>query len=195
MMVLRESGYSAVPWKNGGGSTREIYRVPADAAAFDWRLSLATIDRGGPFSSFEGYERTLVLVRGAGVELDFGQHGGTRLAAPGEAAAFEGAWETTCTLLDGPSTDLNLIVSRERAEANVRVVAVTAAEVIQTAGWRETLACCISGSVRMKNAAGDEEFLDAADTARCFAADGIVTCSPQTAAPALLFIAALRQRT
>ena len=49
MWILRESNYVTVPWKNGGGLTREILKVPADADAFDWRLSLATIAAPGPF--------------------------------------------------------------------------------------------------------------------------------------------------
>jgi len=195
MIVLREKGYVTVPWKNGGGSTREICRVPATGAKFDWRLSLATIDRPGPFSSFEGYARTLVLVRGAGVDLDFGLHGAIRLAAPGQLAAFDGAWETTSSLLDGPSTDLNLIVATQRIDVTARVVAINTTEIIQTAAWQETLVCCISGAVRVHNAAGDEEFLNAVDSARCIAADRLVTCSPTTASPALLFIAALRPRS
>src|SRR5713226_7622808 len=120
MIIMRESGYRAVPWKNGGGVTREILRVPPEPTVFDWRLSLATIDSPGPFSAFEGYQRTLVLVRGAGVELDFGQHGRATLAAAGQMVVFDGAWSTGCTLLNGPSSDLNLIVSQERTESSSR---------------------------------------------------------------------------
>ena len=32
MIVLREADYITVPWKNGGGLTREILKVPPDAA-------------------------------------------------------------------------------------------------------------------------------------------------------------------
>jgi environmental stress-induced protein Ves len=194
MIVLRESGYAAVPWKNGGGITREIHRVPADAAAFDWRLSLATIDRAGPFSAFDGYERTLVLVRGAGVELDFGLHGLARLSAAGQMASFDGGWETKCTLLDGPSTDVNLIVSKERTQAHVRITELATAELIQTSGWTETLLCCLSGSVQVENAAGNLETLSAVDVARCFPTDGLVTCRPRASGPAALLIAAVRRR-
>ena len=40
-----------VPWKNGGGSTREIACGPAGAGmdGFDWRASIATIAAPGPF--------------------------------------------------------------------------------------------------------------------------------------------------
>jgi environmental stress-induced protein Ves len=194
VIVLRESDYTAVPWKNGGGITREIHRVPAEGSTFDWRLSLATVDSAGPFSAFEGYERTLVLVRGAGVELDFGLHGVARLAAPGALACFDGGWRTTCALLDGPSTDLNLIVSKDRAQAHSRIARLEGTELIQPSDQAETLVCCISGSVQIENATGNVADLAAVDVARCFPADGAVTCSPHACGSALLFIAALRRR-
>ncbi len=193
MIILRERDYVAVPWKNGGGITREIHRAPVDSVTFDWRLSLATIDRPGPFSAFEGYERTLVLVHGAGVHLDFGHHGSARLSTPGEAVSFDGAWDTNCTLLDGPSTDLNVMVSKERAAAHVRVAQVTT-EIVQTSEWTETLVCCVSGSVQIASAAGTVEMLSAVDVARCFRTDGVVTCTRRGSNPAVLLIAAVAQR-
>lgn len=198
MQVLRESDYVTVPWKNGGGLTREILKVPPHAAVFDWRLSLATIATPGPFSAFDGYDRTLVLVRGRGVELDFGPRGRSTLRAPGEVAAFDGAWPTQCTLIDGPSTDLNLIVARARAEAQAIILRVTAPEPIRTSGWEETLVCCISGSVKIENATGEVATLSGADVARCNPDDGVVTCGPRGPGPgpdpALLLVASVRHR-
>jgi hypothetical protein len=193
MIVLREAHYTAVPWKNGGGLTREILKVPTDTAEFDWRLSLATIERPGPFSSFEDYDRTLVLLRGAGVELDFGAHGRAVLRAPGQLAAFEGGWTTSCTLIDGPSSDLNLITSRTRAEAQTRLLRVATPEILQTAGWEEILVCCITGAARIENADGDIVTVSAVDVARCTPRDGVLACAPEGATPALLFIASLRR--
>src|SRR5580692_8134078 len=163
MILLRETDYITVPWKNGGGLTREILKVPADATAFDWRLSLATIEQPGPFSTFENYDRTLVLVRGAGVELDFGAHGRTVLRAPGQLAAFDGGWATSCTLLDGPSSDLNLIVSKTRAEARARLVRIATPELVHTAGWEETLICCVTGAAQIEDAAGHIVLVSGAD--------------------------------
>lgn len=194
MQISRESEYVTVPWKNGGGLTREILKVPRDAAAFDWRLSLASVATPGPFSAFDGCDRTLVLVRGAGIELDFGPHGQATLRAPGELAAFDGAWPTRCTLIEGPSTDLNLIVTRARAEAQTLILQVTAPELIRTSGWEQTLVCCVCGSVRIENASGEATLLSGADVARCSPGDGAVTCGPHGSAPALLFVASLRRR-
>lgn len=194
MIILRAANYLTVPWKNGGGVTQEIVRAPPDTAEFDWRLSLATIDSSGPFSSFDDYHRTLVLVRGAGVELSFGQHGRTRLSAPGQTVSFDGAWQTSCTLLDGPSTDLNLIVSRERARAASRTVVLTDAQTIQTADWVEVLVCCLSGAIRLTNIGGEVESLRSVDVARCAAADGAVICTPAGSEAPTVFVASLRRR-
>ena len=195
MNILRESGYTAVPWKNGGGVTREILRAPAEPAAFDWRLSLATIGSAGPFSSFEGYHRTLVLVAGAGVELNFTQHGTSRLSTPGQAVSFDGAWQTSCALLDGPSTDLNLIVSVQRAQSASRTMALTGEQTIQTADWTEVLDCCLSGAIRLTNAAGEIATLHAVDVARCAPADGGICCTPEGTGAANVFVAAVRRRS
>jgi environmental stress-induced protein Ves len=194
MIILRESGYRAVPWKNGGGVTREIVRVPPEPTAFDWRLSLASIDSPGPFSAFDGYQRTLVLVRGAGVELDFGQHGRAKLSVAGQMVSFDGAWPAGCTLLDGPSTDLNLIVSKERARCASRSLQLEQTELVQTAEWPETLVCCISGAVRLTNIAGEVKDLSGVDVAWCSPSDGAISCSPRDSTPARVFVAGVGPR-
>lgn len=53
-------------WSNGGGTTVEIARGPLGAAddAWDWRISVADIDRAGDFSAFPGRERLLTVVEG-----------------------------------------------------------------------------------------------------------------------------------
>ncbi|HTE46728.1 MAG TPA: HutD family protein, partial [Gemmatimonadaceae bacterium] len=58
-------------WKNGGGRTREIVRLPSGSAldSFDWRASIADIEADGPFSTFGGIDRVIVLLGGAGVCL------------------------------------------------------------------------------------------------------------------------------
>ncbi|HEU4539125.1 MAG TPA: HutD family protein, partial [Polyangiaceae bacterium] len=61
----------AQPWKNGGGTTREIAAMPPDAgtSGFAWRVSVAEIARPGPFSAFPGVDRQIVLLAGEGVRL------------------------------------------------------------------------------------------------------------------------------
>lgn len=115
-----------VPWKNGLGTTREVAVWPADAGAgdrFTWRVSVASVERSCPFSEFHGYERTILLVSGDGFELTFDGAAPPRtLSRPLEACTFQGEWRTRCRLLGGPVEDLNVMVDRARASADVQVV-------------------------------------------------------------------------
>ena len=112
MKVVRKSSLTPVPWKNGGGITHEVMRVPASGEMFRWRLSVAQIEVPGPFSNFAGYTRTLVLLKGKGVRLAFGDGRNATLGAVGDLAEFDGALGTDCSLIGGPSADLNLIASK-----------------------------------------------------------------------------------
>src|ERR1700685_2967807 len=57
---------TAVPWKNGGGLTREVAAAPEGAALanFDWRVSNPEVRIPGPFSIFPGVQRTLCVLEG-----------------------------------------------------------------------------------------------------------------------------------
>ena len=74
MRIVRRAELTGQPWRNGGGVTWQIAAGPdgADVARFDWRLSMAEVAADGPFSAFAGIDRTLTLLQGAGLELDFG---------------------------------------------------------------------------------------------------------------------------
>lgn len=115
----------ATPWKNGGGSTREIACCPpgADLHSFDWRVSIATIDRSGPFSAFAGVDRCIVLLAGDGVALHAPQAGWQhRLDSPLQPFAFSGDDAVNCTLLGGASTDFNVMTRRGTCHAGVQAL-------------------------------------------------------------------------
>lgn len=119
----------ATPWKNGGGSTREIACCPpgADLHRFDWRVSIATIDRSGPFSVFAGVDRCIVLLAGDGVALHAPQAGWQhRLDSPLQPFAFSGDDAVDCTLLGGASTDFNVMTRRGTRRAGVQVLHASA---------------------------------------------------------------------
>jgi environmental stress-induced protein Ves len=120
LTIIRQSSFTAVPWKNGGGITREAMRVPPGGDPFLWRLSVAHIDSSGPFSDFAGYSRSMVLLRGAGLTLKFGNGEQRDLRRTGDSVEFDGAMPTHCDLLQGPCVDLNFMVSKSlRADARV----------------------------------------------------------------------------
>ncbi|MEW2045325.1 HutD family protein [Streptomyces sp. NPDC051445] len=122
-LLLPAAGRAAMPWKNGGGTTREVACSPAGAgmSAFTWRVSLAEVAADGPFSAFPDVERTLTLVEGAGMELTVG--GRRRLVdARHVPHDLPGDEPTDCRLLDGPVVNLNVMWRRGAPAPTVAVV-------------------------------------------------------------------------
>ncbi|MET9405898.1 HutD family protein [Streptomyces sp. NPDC002935] len=111
--LLPAAGRTAVPWKNGGGVTREILVRPegADMAGFAWRVSLADVGADGPFSAFTGVDRILTMVEGAGMDLTVGgDH--RRVDTRYVPQRFPGDLPTDCRLLGGPVVNLNVMWNR-----------------------------------------------------------------------------------
>lgn len=114
-VLIPFAGLSPVPWKNGGGSTTEIAIGPPDSGFedFDWRVSLATIEKDGAFSSFPGVDRTLALVEGHGMSLEIdGEPTLVNEADP--VVAFDGSAQVIAKLSRGGSTDFNAMTRSER---------------------------------------------------------------------------------
>jgi len=100
-------------WRNGGGRTRELLAWPS-AANWSLRVSVAEIDRDGPFSAYPGVRRWFAVVDGKGVALSF--EGAERTCRPGDdPLSFDGADAPCCRLLAGPTRDLNLMARHGRA--------------------------------------------------------------------------------
>ncbi len=116
--LLRAEGRPAAPWKNGAGVTREIAAFPfgADLEAFDWRVSMATVSAGGPFSMFPGVDRILSVLEG---ELVLDLEGGAtaRLDPGSDPFAFPGDVPVSAQTPRRPVTDLNVMTRRGRAAA------------------------------------------------------------------------------
>jgi len=116
----------AVPWKNGLGRTREIACRPADGGldGFAWRASVAVVERGAPFSAFDGVERRIALLDGPGIRLRSAD--GTidhRLDAPLAPLAFDGGLALECEPLgDAPSSLFNVMTRRGECDAEVRAL-------------------------------------------------------------------------
>ena len=116
MRLLRRADLHAQPWKNGGGVTWEITAHPAGAglADFDWRISMAEVASDGPFSVFPGIDRTLTLLEGAGIVLDFAGAPVT-LDPRAPPLSFPGEAPVTGRPIDGPIIDLNVMTRRVSA--------------------------------------------------------------------------------
>jgi environmental stress-induced protein Ves len=122
--VIEAAQRRTMPWKNGLGTTTEIAIDPpgADLAdRFRWRLSIASVQSSGPFSTFPGYERTIMLIEGRGMELVVGSNSPRRFDRPFEPFLFSGDAPAECRLIDGPIRDFNLMVDRSVLRSRTEV--------------------------------------------------------------------------
>jgi environmental stress-induced protein Ves len=112
--IARLADTIPMPWKNGGGTTRELLAWP-NAGAWIVRVSVADIKASGPFSVYEGVDRWFAVLSG----------GDVLLATPGSAArqlgasleelhAFPGDAPTQCTALGDATQDFNIMLRRAR---------------------------------------------------------------------------------
>ncbi len=103
-----------MPWKNGKGETVEIAVSPPGATVdnFDWRISMATVAEDGPFSVFDGIDRTLSVLSGKGITLSVAGHAPTTLRRETPPYGFPADRETHATLVSDPITDLNVMTRR-----------------------------------------------------------------------------------
>jgi environmental stress-induced protein Ves len=121
MHVIRRSEYREMSWKNGGGTTTELYASPGGKLAFDWRVSIATVNEDGPFSAFPGCERHIMVLSGNGMRLEIAGRGKTDLQ-PLQPFSFSGDAGVAGILVDGPVQDFNLIVREEFGSGVLRVM-------------------------------------------------------------------------
>jgi uncharacterized protein len=196
MQIIRQSDFTVTPWKNGGGVTREALRVPASGDPFLWRVSVARIDKSGPFSDFAAYNRTMVLLQGGGVEL-IGAEGELHvLRNVGDLTEFDGARAMHCKLTGGPCVDLNLIAAKTLHGVHARVHRLQEPIPLPAAGTGSTLIFPIDAAVVLHSADGAAARLEPWDLAVLpETSGGAATLAPRRpgSAAALLFLATVPQ--
>jgi uncharacterized protein len=119
LQVLRADEHPVVPWANGRGVTEVVVSWPPGEDDFDWRVSIATVEEPGAFSSYAGIDRTLVVA--AGGPLLLGIDGTMVTAERLDPIAFSGDAETMC-LAASRARVVNAMTRRGRASAEVAVV-------------------------------------------------------------------------
>lgn len=148
--LLGPTDFRDMPWKNGGGTTRELLRLPHPARPDDFalRLSIATVAQGGPFSTFPGIDRTLMLLEGEGMALQFGSGRQATLDQALRPINFAGEEAVDCRLLGGALRDFNVMVARDWARTATRILQLAADESLH---WHSEQASWIyvhTGSMR-----------------------------------------------
>lgn len=159
IQLLELSDQRVMPWKNGGGITCELAVSPQDAGMdgnpFLWRVSIAEVVSDGPFSVFPGYERSIMLLEGGGMELGIGDAAPQRVTKRYQPLLFSGDAHTHCRLLNGPVRDFNVMSTRGKIKHRVDVIRGGATE----AAWGENVALfchCLHGSLIVKSRATEE---------------------------------------
>lgn len=113
------SDWQTAPWRNGGGVTHELLKLGEGAQGFALRISVAEVASDGPFSRFDGVDRAIVLLSGAGMTLTWPRGDRTHLTGATPRCAFPGEVAPHCALFDGPTTDLNVMTDRATLSAEV----------------------------------------------------------------------------
>ena len=142
------------PWKNGAGLTREIAFGGTNPVDFDWRISVAEVERSAPFSAFSGVDRCILLLRGAGMRLRSAGDAepATRpaidhaLTTPLAPFRFAGEVPLAATLVDGPSSDFNVMTRRGVWRSEVCIVNTAC----RLRPADVTLAMCIQGTWKIE---------------------------------------------
>jgi len=174
MDILRFRNLVDVPWKNGGGITRNIAFGSCDGATA-WRISRADVAENGAFSSFAGLVRVLTVVSDTGMELRY--PGGVLHADPWVPVRFDGALDVESWLKDGPLTDLNLMFDPEFCEADVTVLRGSRCEALHPPVAGMTALHVLAGQPKLDTqglGVGDTAFIDSAAVLDLGATDAVL---------------------
>ena len=105
-----------VPWANGGGQTTELVgltgSVELTPGLRPWRLSIARLDRVGPFSALPGMARTFLPTAEVALEIDGHVH---RVPAL-RPVTFHGSQNVSLVELAGPCFAVNLMVADDSTD-------------------------------------------------------------------------------
>ncbi len=143
MKVLRASDYKQVPWKNDGGLTREICVQWRDEshAVWDWRISMAVVARSGPFSMFPGIDRSIAVLEGRGLKLNLPHEHSVILDQSSAPFSFSGEAAVVCEVLEGPTTDLNIMTARKGFQHRMQKMHCAKTSLIELpSGWNAIVA-------------------------------------------------------
>jgi len=151
------SGHEArrVPWKNGRGTTLELVTdAVTPEGPWTYRLAIADVPEAGPFSSYPGIDRALVLLAGRGLDLDVE---GSRIAVPraGRGVAFPGEAKVSGVPHGEAVRDANLMVDRATWTGTLEVL-------VADDGCRSAdvvLVHAFDGAVAVEGAAGEKTAL------------------------------------
>jgi uncharacterized protein len=124
LKIIRVTDYITRPWKNGGGTTREVVLFPAGATydSFGWTVSAARVANEGPFSIFPNADRTMAILSGTSLALHGLGPTPALLTTASEPFTFPGDVPVTATLGGEPIENMNMMVRRDQYGHRMRRV-------------------------------------------------------------------------
>ncbi|MEZ0314422.1 MAG: HutD family protein [Myxococcota bacterium] len=117
LRIVKRSGWTRQPWRNGKGTTNEVLR-DGDSESFVWRISVAEVSESAHFSQFNGVDRILTQLEGGPLLLTIADTT-VKTAALGEPCPFAGEVPVYCHVTGGTARDLNVMTRRDRVRASM----------------------------------------------------------------------------
>jgi environmental stress-induced protein Ves len=146
----------SMPWRNGGGVTRQVAIDPPDATlatGFRWRVSVAQVSQAGPFSSLPGIDRSLWLVRGNGMRLSIDGRA-VALQQRLQRVDFAGEHAVSAELIDGACEDCNVMTRRGVVRTDARIELFAEQEARELSACAQRLVLVLSGRVSIASPTG-----------------------------------------
>lgn len=171
VQLIPGSSLTETPWKNGGGSTKEIAIHPLkssfEKSDFTWRLSTAEVKQPGNFSIFPDFERLLTIVKGEELVLEFADL--RKSLKQGTVVKFHGEEEIACLLPQGPVTDLGLIFDPDQALTKMTLIELQGKPRSFSLSAPTVFFFCMEGEVASAVFPGElENTLNVGDTLRVY---------------------------
>ncbi len=190
LVRLTAEDYRPVPVKHQRWTIRDVaVAAPGDRPA--WRVSLTRILQDCDFSHFERMDRTIMMIDGLGLELDFGGNGTALLDRRYNPVEFRGEWSTRCRLVSGPVEVINVITDRRRVTHHVTVMALGMNERLRDLKGEASIIFCLVGEAEL--VLGKERFVLAAGETLRSTVRGRIACRAASTS-ALIYVVEVKKR-
>jgi len=158
----------AEPWANGAGTTMVLASGP-DSSAWQWRLSIAQIDRDTDFSALPSVRRQFAALD-ASLALRFADN--ERHALRLAVIRFDGADAPHARLTDGPTRAFNLML-RDGAEGELIARPLNGAMLLPPSAGAHWFLYLLAGHAELRSGGeslamtqGESVWIEAAGTLR-----------------------------
>jgi environmental stress-induced protein Ves len=192
--VVTRAQWNRSPWKNGKGVTYEIARGQLGHSAdsggvYHWRLSVAEITEAADFSEFDGYERFLGVIEGAGIVMTLQGEAAPRSIPCFGSIVFDGALAARARPMRGSTRDINLMVLRTRARFEAEITERPTKTLEPDPAAAMNLFACLRGTTQIRTPGQPEQTLQQHDSLLLAGADSKSKLTLAAAAEGVIFSA------